>query len=64
MYGARSGMVIRRVSSLASPRLASKAVVRELPAKLKPYGCRKTVIERIKSQLLNRLSRKQILRTL
>ncbi len=27
MYGARSGKVVRRVSSLASPRLASKTVV-------------------------------------
>ncbi len=35
MYGARSGKVVRRVSSLASPMLASKAVVRALPAKLK-----------------------------
>ncbi len=28
MYGARSGKVVRRVSSLASPMLASKAVVK------------------------------------
>ncbi len=35
MYGARSGKVVRRVSSLASQLLASKAVVRALLAKLK-----------------------------
>jgi hypothetical protein len=35
MYGARSGKVVRRVSSLASPMLVSKAVVRALLAKLK-----------------------------
>jgi hypothetical protein len=34
MYGARSGKVVRRVSSFASPMLASKAVVRALLAKL------------------------------
>jgi hypothetical protein len=34
MYGARSGKVVRRVSSSASPMLASKTVVRVLLAKL------------------------------
>jgi hypothetical protein len=37
MYGARSGKVVRRVSSLASPMLVSKAVVRALLAKLKSF---------------------------
>jgi hypothetical protein len=32
IYGARAGKVVRRVSSLAAPMLASKAVVRVLLA--------------------------------